>query len=70
MAEEATPDVVYRSRVRITRHRGPDRTAALPVGEEIRFGVHSEVADHYGVSMETFNPTSTTLDYLVAAAGG
>jgi hypothetical protein len=34
------------------------------------FGVHSEVAEHYGVSADQFPPHATTLDYVVAAAGG
>jgi hypothetical protein len=63
-------DVAYRSVVRVIRHGGPDRTAHLPAGEDVRFGVHSEVAEHYGVEPERHAPTSTTLDYLVAAAAG
>jgi hypothetical protein len=34
------------------------------------FGVHSEVAEHYGVPPEDVEPYDTTLDYMVAAAGG
>jgi uncharacterized OsmC-like protein len=36
----------------------------------VTFGVHSEVAEHYGLSPERFPPHATTLDYVVAAAGG
>jgi hypothetical protein len=36
----------------------------------VAFGVHSEVAEHYGVDPERFPPRATTLDYVVAAAGG
>ena len=61
----------YTSRVRIERIRGPIRTATIPGREEpITFGVHSEIADHYGVSPDDFPPDATTLDYLVASAGG
>lgn len=64
-------EVVYRSRIEIERDRGPMRTAKLPARDEpIEFGVHSEVAEHYGVPEDAFPPTSTTLDFLVAAAGG
>lgn len=63
-------EVIYTSRVEVARKRGPDRTASLPAGEEVALGVHGPIADHYGVSAEDFAPTSTTLDYLVAAAGG
>ncbi len=36
----------------------------------MRFGVHGAVAAHYGVSAEVSEPHATTLDYVVAAAGG
>jgi hypothetical protein len=66
MAEPA-----YVSRVRIERLAGPQRLAHLPGEEEpTAFGVHSEVAEHYGVSPEDFSPHATTLDHVVAAAGG
>lgn len=65
----AQPD--YVSRVRIERLGGPQRLAHLPAEEEpVAFGVHSEVAEHYGVQPGTLEPHATTLDYVVAAAGG
>jgi len=63
-------DVVYRSEISLARHRGPDRTAEMPAGERVRFGVHGAIAAHYGVSMDDWEPVSTTLDYVVAAAAG
>ena len=46
-------DVVYTSKIRIERIRGPHRRAYLPVtAEPVNFGVHSEVAEHYGVDAE------------------
>ena len=63
-------DVAYVSRVRVEPVEGRVRRAYLPIQEEpIFFGVHSEVAEHYGVSPEE-ESHDTTLDYLVAAAGG
>jgi len=63
--------VVYRSRVRIERVKGPLRRAFLPSEPQpIFFGVHSEVAQHYGVDPQAYEPHATTLDYLVAAAAG
>jgi hypothetical protein len=63
--------VEYTSRVTIERVRGPIRNATVPArSEPVTFGVHSEVAEHYGVSPDDFPPYATTLDYLVAAAGG
>ena len=63
--------VVYTSLVRIERVKGPRRRAYLPAeSEPIWFGVHSEVADHYGVDTNVHEPHATTLDYVVAAAAG
>ncbi|MGH2774102.1 MAG: hypothetical protein ACRDJT_01540 [Actinomycetota bacterium] len=64
-------EVVYTSTVQVVRKGGPQREAMLPArSEPITFGVHAEVADHYGVSPGDFPPDATTLDYIVAAAGG
>ena len=64
-------EVVYRSRVRIERIRGPLRRAYLPaLNEPVEFGVHDEIADHYGVARGSDVERSTTLDFLVAAAAG
>jgi hypothetical protein len=34
------------------------------------FGVHSEIAAHYGVDPQVHAPHAATLDYIVAAAAG
>ena len=61
----------YVSVVRIERVKGPLRLAYLPAeSEPVRFGVHGAVAEHYGVKPEACPPHATTLDYIVAAAGG
>ena len=61
----------YTSRVRIERVRGPLRRATLPAEPEpVWFGVHDEVADHYGVARGSEAEHATTLDYIVAAAAG
>ncbi len=64
-------DPAYVSRVRIKREGGPQRLAYLPAEDRpVAFGVHDEVAEHYGVAPGDIDPTSTTLDYIVAAAAG
>ncbi|MBV9818898.1 MAG: hypothetical protein JOZ07_11170 [Solirubrobacterales bacterium] len=64
-------EVSYVSRVRIERLGGPLRLAYLPAEDNaVAFGVHSEVAEHYGVDPAKYPPHATTLDYVVAAAGG
>lgn len=61
----------YVSRVRIERLGGPQRLAHLPAADQpVVFGVHSQVAEHYGVGPDDYPPQPTTLDYVVAAAGG
>jgi hypothetical protein len=64
-------DPAYLSHVRIERLGGPRRLAHIPAADgPVRFGVHSEVAEHYGVDPEKTPPEPTTLDYVVAAAVG
>ena len=64
-------DVVYESRIRIERLQGPLRMAYLPAeAEPVAFGVHGAIAEHYGVSPQASPPHATTIDYVVAAAGG
>jgi hypothetical protein len=61
----------YVSRVRIERLGGSQRLAWLPAEQEpVTFGVHGAVAEHYGVRPGDVPPHATTLDYVVAAAGG
>ncbi len=63
--------VVYTSHVRVERVKGPLRRVYLPQEESpILLGVHSEIAEHYGVSPDVSEPHATTLDYVVAAAAG
>ena len=64
-------EATYLSRVKVEPVDGKIRRAHLPAEDEpIVFGVHSEVAEHYGVSSDEEEPHATTLDYVVAAAGG
>jgi hypothetical protein len=63
--------VAYISRVKIERIKGPLRRAYLPhVPSPVFFGVHSEIAQHYGVDTNVHEPHAATLDYVVAAAAG
>jgi uncharacterized OsmC-like protein len=64
-------DVSYVSRVRVEPVKGRVRRAYVPAEEEpVLFGVHDEVAEHYGVEPGAEEPHASTLDYVVAAAGG
>ena len=63
--------LLYTSNVRIERIRGPLRRADIPAeSEPVMFGVHAGIAEHYGVAPGTEAERATTLDYIVAAAGG
>jgi hypothetical protein len=64
--------VVYTSRVRIERLKGPVRNAWLP-GEAapVTFSVHGAIAQHYKLDPAAIgDPHAATLDYVVAAAAG
>ena len=64
-------EATYLSRVKVEPVEGKIRRAHLPAEDEpIVFGVHSEVAEHYEISSDEEEPHATTLDYVVAAAGG
>lgn len=63
-------NVVYVSKIQIERIKGPLRTAYLPVNQTVQFGVHGDIAKHYGVSPDVSNPQTTTIDYVIAATGG
>ena len=60
---------LYVSQVRIRKLEGPHRLAWVePFDEPLEFGVHGAIAEFYGRTTET--PLRTTLDHVVAAAGG
>jgi uncharacterized OsmC-like protein len=64
-------DVTYVSRIRVDPVRGLIRQAQLPAEEDsVLFGAHGEIAEHYGASPDEVEPHASTLDYLVASAGG
>ena len=71
MPENNVDPVVYRSHIRIERLKGPIRRAFVPASDEpVMFGVHSEIAQHYGVDNDVYEAHTTTLDYVIAAAAG
>ena len=66
------PEIAYISDVHIERRKGPLRIAQLP-GEAnpVQFSFHGPVAKHYGIDEAKLGEShATTLDYVVAAAGG
>ena len=66
------PDVVYTSKARIARLKGPLRLAYLPgESQPVTFSVHGAIAEHYKVDPATLGEShASTLDYVIAAAAG
>lgn len=63
--------VVHVSNIRIERVKGPFRRVYLPdEPQPVSFGVHDEIAAHYGTDLAIHEPHAATLDYVVAAAAG
>lgn len=62
-------DVVYTSRVRIERRKGPLRIAHLPgEAQPVAFSVHGAIAKHYKIDPAAIGEShAATLDYVVAA---
>lgn len=64
-------EVVYQSKIRVERIKGPYRRAYMPVEEDpIFFSTHSEIAEYYKHEPGVHPAQSTTLDYVVAATAG
>ena len=65
-------EVVYTSKVRVERVKGPLRLAYLP-GETqpVIFSVHGAIAEHYKIDPAALEGShAATLDYVVAATAG
>lgn len=65
-------EVVYVSKSRIERHRGPLRVAHLP-GEPspVIFSVHGAIAEHYRVDPASLKEShASTIDYVISATAG
>jgi hypothetical protein len=54
----------------VTARAKSDRAYLPQEAEPVWFGVHSEIAENYGVTPDISEPHATTLDYVVAAAAG
>jgi hypothetical protein len=65
-------EVVYTSKVRLERQKGPLRLAYLPgESQPVVFSVHGAIAEHYKLDPATLGGShAATLDYVVAATAG
>ena len=64
--------VVYTSKSRIERRRGPLRIAHLPgESQPVIYSVHGAIAEHYKVDPATLTEShAATIDYVIAATAG
>ena len=65
-------EVIYTSKSRIERKKGPYRVAYLP-GEPnpVVFSVHGAIAEHYKVDPKLLTEShASTIDYVIAATAG
>jgi len=65
-------DVVYVSKSRIERRKGPLRIAYLPgESQPVSFSVHGAIAEHYKVDPAKLGEShASTIDYVIAATAG
>ncbi len=64
--------VVYTSKSKIERKRGPVRIAYLPgEAQAVTFSVHGAIAEHYKVDPAKIGePHAATIDYVIASTAG
>jgi hypothetical protein len=65
-------DVVYVSKIRIEREKGPLRIAYLPgESQPVIFSVHGAIAKHYKVDPTKIGEShAATIDYVIASTAG
>jgi hypothetical protein len=70
--EKTMSNVVYTSRSRIERRKGPLRIAHLPgESQPVIYSVHGAIAEHYKVDPAKLKEShSSTIDYVISATAG
>lgn len=65
-------EIVYVSKARIERKKGPLRVAHLPgEAQPVIFSVHGDIAKHYKVDPALLTEShSSTIDYVIASTAG
>lgn len=71
-SEEGMSEVVYVSKSRIERKRGPLRIAHLPgESQPVVYSVHGAIAEHYKVDPAKLTEShAATIDYVISATAG
>jgi len=64
--------VVYTSKIRLERRKGPLRIAHLPgEAQPVTFSVHGAFAEHYKIDPASLTEShAATIDYVIAATAG
>ena len=64
--------VVYTSKIRLERRKGPLRIAYLPgEAQPVTFSVHGAIAEHYKIDPANLTEShAATIDYVIAATAG
>jgi hypothetical protein len=64
--------VVYVSKSRLERKRGPLRVAHLPgEAQPVIYSVHGAIAEHYKIDPTSLTEShAATIDYVIAATSG
>lgn len=64
--------VVYTSKIRLERRKGPLRIAHLPgEAQPVTFSVHGAIAEHYKIDPSSLTEShAATIDYVIAATAG
>ena len=64
--------VVYTSKIRLERRKGPLRIAHLPgEAQPVPFSVHGAIAEHYEIDPSSLTEShAATIDYVIAATAG
>ena len=62
-------ELLHTSHIKLVQQKGSERDAFIEhFPEPVRYGLHTAVAKFYGAEPDTEYPT--TLDHVIAAAGG
>ena len=64
--------VVYTSKIRLERRKGPLRIAYLPgEAQPVLFSAHGAIAEHYKIDPANLTEShAATIDYVIAATAG
>ena len=70
--EEPMTDVIYVSKSRIERRKGPLRIAYITgKPQPMVFSMHGAIAEHYKVDPATLTEShASTIDYVIASTAG